>query len=85
MNKPIRIGGLVLNLSNLCYATTGKPGELILFMNCGQPLLRNPKAALVRSVLHATSFVVGQNPPSRTKQVKGQTQGLKQPTHNGRG
>ena len=85
MNKPIRIGGLVLNLSNLCYAEEGNLGELLLFMNCGMLLLRNPEAALVRSVLHNNSIVVGRTHPSLPTMGKGQTQGLKQPTHNGRG
>lgn len=59
MVTPIRIGNLVLHLSQLCYARE-HGGQLILFMSCGQLVLEGAEASIVRRYLHKHSEVIGE-------------------------
>ena len=55
MITPIRIGGLVIHFSNLCYSRDLADGNLMLFMSCGQLQLTGKEAEVVRRYLHKHS------------------------------
>lgn len=55
MVTPIRIGGLTLNLSNLCYAVEATDGSLLLQFAGHDLTLTGEQARAVRRYLHGHS------------------------------
>lgn len=84
MDKPICIGDLVINLSNLCYSRDGNSGELHLFMNCGLLTLRGEQARLVKNEIASASRKVGRSPQLPIKGHKSQVVRLSSPIRHGR-
>ena len=79
MITPIRIGGLIIHFSNLCYSRELYGGKLVLMMTCGALHLEGDEAATVRAYLHKHSAEIGKS----YKPKSGPELPLSQPPHNG--
>jgi hypothetical protein len=55
MVTPIRIGTLIIHLSNLCYARELPNGRIILFMHCGSLQVDGADAQALKDYLHRHS------------------------------